>query len=401
MFLEGGHGPGRALERKALDLALRRLRYGAVTLVDWTGARRSYGSGSPHVTVRLTDPAVLRRAVHSASLAFGEGYTDGTVAVPEEQLSDLFALVAANSDLLGPLSALRGLARRRRNHRAAQRAQIGHHYDVGNDYYRLFLDPTLTYSCAYFHTPQDTLEKAQRQKVAHVLRKLRLRPGQRLLDIGSGWGTLAVTAAKEYGVRATGVTLSTEQLAGARELAEREGVADRVDFELRNYQDLDVPAFDRVVSVGMFEHVGRHGQRTYFGALGRLLAPGGVSVLHTITDQRDEAFDAWADAHVFPGGHLPTVGEIETRLAEHGFWSVDRENLWQHYARTCGMWRANHRAHKAEIVALTDERFYREPDLWLAGSESGFARGDLGLNQFVLVRGKPDRWPLTREYLYP
>lgn len=190
-------------------------------------------------------------------------------------------------------------------------------------------------------------------------------------------------------------------------MARRAGVGDRVRFELLNYQDLPGLAapglrgpFDRIVSVGMFEHVGRRGQARYVTVLDALLAEGGVSVLHTITDQRDRPIDAWVDRHIFPGGHLPTVAGIEHALAAHGFWSIDRENLWQHYARTLGHWRAAHRRHRDQIVAMFDDEFYRSRDLWLAGSQAGFAHGSLGLAQFVLTKGKPAHWPLTRRDLY-
>lgn len=397
----------------ALDLVLRRIRRGVVTVVYWDGERRTYGEpapapATPRATVRVADPSVVPRSAFSPSVAFGEAYADGAVDVAEDELAALFRIVHDNLGALGALRRLRAVGRRERNRRSRQERQIRRHYDVGNDYYRLFLDPTLTYSCAYFEHPDDQLENAQRQKIDHVLRKLRLAPGHRLLDIGCGWGHLAVTAAAAHGAQVLGITLSAEQLAAARRLAESAGVADRVRFERCNYQDLLTAAdpalrgpFDRVVSVGMFEHVGRRGQARYVRVLDELLVEGGVSVLSTITDQRDEALDAWTDRHVFPGGHLPTVSEIEHHLASRELWSLDRENLWHHYATTLGRWREEHRRHREQIVSMFDERFYRTRDLWLAASQAGFAHGDLGLSQFVITKGKPEQWPLTRRDLYP
>ena len=391
-------------EKLALDRLLRRLRDGRLEICFWDGQTRTYGHTGPLVHVQIDDPAVVRRAWRSASLAVGDAYVAGDLHIPEDELDSFFWVVARNDTLLRGLRPLRRLHRTERNRRSTQRGQVSRHYDVGNDYYRLFLDSTLSYSCGYFTSAEDSLEAAQRQKIDVTLRKLQLQPGHRLVDIGSGWGHLAVSAAKGCDVTALGITLSSQQFAEARELAQREGVADRVRFELMNYQDLAESRdprlggpFDRVVSIGMFEHVGRHLHRNYFAAVARLLAPDGIAVLNSITTQRDQPVDAWVDRYVFPGGHLPTVERIERLLAETGLWSVDRENLWQHYARTIELWRERHRAHRAEIVAMFDERFYRTRDLWLAGSKAGFDYGALGLTQLVFTNGKPSSWPWTRD----
>ncbi len=395
------------IEKAAIDHLLRRIRFGRMEVRFWDGDERSYGSSGPLVHVVEAAPLGLGRVLSSASMAFGEAYTRGDVRIAEDELDDFFKIVARNRPAVGRLRNLRRIYRREPNRRGSQRRQISHHYDVGNDYYRLFLDSSLTYSCGYFEHEQDSLDAAQAQKIDHILRKLRIRSGGRLLDIGCGWGALAVTAAKTYDVSAVGITLSHEQLAGARELAAREGVDDRVEFRLMNYQDLpatDDPAlrgpYDRIASVGMFEHVGRRLHRNYFQVLHRLLAPSGVALLHAITDQRLQGNDAWVDRHIFPGGFLPTVPEVEGLLAQEGFWSIDRENLWRHYAKTLDIWRTNHRRHRDRIIEMFDEEFYRSRDLWLAGSKAGFDYGTLGLAQFVFTEGKPADWPLTRRDIY-
>ncbi len=389
-------------ESMVVDQVLGRLvKHGHVRVKLWNGAVRHYGdlasTVGPTLTVEITDPQVVRRLMVNASLALGEGYMNKQLLIDEDQLPLLFELITRNL----PAVPLRQPFRRQRNHKAAQQTYIESHYSVGNRYYDLFLDPTRLYSCAYFKHEDDSLEQAQQQKIAHLLNKLRLQPGMHLLDIGCGWGHLAVAAAKR-GVRVLGITLSTEQLRGARALAEREGVADLVEFRLINYQDLHDITFDRVISVGMFEHVGRGNGDQYFSKVAELLKPGGVSVLHTITQQQDRPTNAWIDKYVFPGGYLPTVAELETGLARRGLWSVDRENLWWHYAETLRHWRVAHRAHRQEIVDMFDESFYLLRDFWLAGSEGNFRFGQLGLTQVVFTKGKPQdgNWPLTRGYLY-
>jgi cyclopropane-fatty-acyl-phospholipid synthase len=399
-------------ERVALEWLLRRLREGRVTVQYWNGDLRTYGgTNGPTVTVTIRTPEVVRRALRNFSLAFGEAYQRGDVEIDESRLEDLFWILAKNAPLGAPLITLYRLHRNEANRRSRQRRQISHHYDIGNEYYELFLDPTLTYSCAYFESANDSLEAAQHRKIDYLLRKLQPAPGQRILDIGSGWGYLAVAAARDYDAVVLGITLSDEQLAGARALADREGVSETAQFRLMNYQDLARDRirytlgradgrFDRVISVGMFEHVGRGHQRKYFQVVRDLLAPGGTSVLHTITSQTSQRIDSWVDRHIFPGGHLPTVSQIEHELANHGFWSIDRENLWQHYTRTLEQWRTNHQAHREQIIDMLDAEFYRMRDLWLAGSKVGFAHGDLGLSQFVFTHGKPQTWPRTRHRLY-
>lgn len=391
------------IEKIMLDQLLRRIRLGRVTIKYWDGTQTTYGQEGEELGITIKKPSVVRKLLRSPSMAVGEGYMQGDIEITKGDLDTLFRLQTANrSPGLRQLSGLQ-LYRNQPNRPAKQQHQISHHYDVGNDYYKLFLDETLTYSCAYFHKASDSLEQAQRQKIDLVLRKLQLQKGQRLLDIGSGWGHLAVTAAKQYGATALGVTLSKEQLTGARELAEREGVADTVRFELANYQDLPVgEPFDRIVSVGMFEHVGRHNHATYFKKVRELLAEDGLSLLHTITSERGGPNDPWIDRYIFPGGYLPTVSRIERYLEAESLWSIDRENLWQHYAMTLHEWARRHAKNRQKIITMYDEVFYRMRELWLAGSEAAFAHGDIGLAQIVFTKHKPavGVWPLTREYLY-
>jgi cyclopropane-fatty-acyl-phospholipid synthase len=386
---------------KVIDAVLRKnLLKGRAVIIYPSGARCTYGKGTPKTTIHVNKLSMLK--LRNPAMFVGEAYMHGDIHIPEEELLNFFAIMSQNPIQSNSLNVLQKLPKRQRNSYRTQRKHIKHHYDLGNDYYRLWLDTSLTYSCAYFKKPTDTLEKAQQQKNDYLLRKLQLRSGQTLLDIGCGWGNLCVTAAKRYGVKAYGITLSEEQLAGAKELAKKEGVSHLVTFELKNYQDLNDQTFDRIISVGMYEHVGRGNHADYFKKIDQLLVPGGVSVLHTITDQALRPASPWIDKYIFPGGYLPTIASIEELLSEYRFWSIDRENLWQHYARTLDIWRKRHTANRDKIIAMYDEVFYRQQDFWLAGSTAAFSHGDNGLNQFVFSKGKPafDTWPLTRENLY-
>ncbi|HEY8546699.1 MAG TPA: cyclopropane-fatty-acyl-phospholipid synthase family protein, partial [Acidimicrobiales bacterium] len=340
---------GNSPEKLLVDQVLRRLRHGRVALTFWDGTERYYDHGGPEVEVALTSAAPIRRVLLNVGLATGEAYMDGTLVIPEDQLAAWFEIVYRNI----PSWRARQPWRRERNVRRRRPDQIARHYDIGNDYYRLFLGETLLYTCAYFEREDDGLDTAQRQKVDLVLRKLRLRPGQRLLDIGSGWGYLSVRAAKEHGVRVHGVTLSAEQLASARALAEREGVADLVTFELTDALDLaGRQRFDRVVAVGVLEHIGRRNYDRFFRKVRDLLVDDGMAVLHCITSQVDRRPDPWVDKYIFPGGHLPTVPLVEQQFIDNGLWSIDRENLWHHYARTVALWRDLHRGHRDRIVEM-------------------------------------------------
>ena len=364
-----------------------------------SGQRRTYGKGAKAVHVRVHSLPISRFG--NPSLFVGESYMHKNIEIDEDQLDELFRIMSLNEVKSPLLRATQSLPKRQLNRRQFQRRQISHHYDVGNDYYKLWLDKSMTYSCAYFKRPHDSLEKAQQQKTDHVLRKLQLETGQTLLDIGCGWGHLAVAAARKYGVRVLGITLSEEQATAAKKLAEREEVNKLVSFELKNYQDLSShQQFDRIVSVGMFEHVGRGNHAIYFEKVRELLKDNGVSVLHTITARHEHAASSWIDKYIFPGGYLPTIALIEELLARYNFLSVDRENLWQHYAMTLDIWRQRHRAHREQIIKMFDEPFYRMRDLWLAGSAAAFRYAGTDINQFIFTKHKPKRWPLTREYLY-
>jgi len=334
-------------------------------------------------------------------LGFGESYMDGLIEV-DGPLDQINRLADENKPAFKFMNRLRFVRAKNLNVRDNQRNQIAHHYDIGNDFYKLWLDKSMTYSCAYFKTKNDTLEQAQSQKVEHALHKLQLQKGMSLLDIGCGWGTLMIHAAKEYGVSGLGITLSKNQQRQATTAAKKAGVDKLVKFKLMNYQDLAETdrQFDRIISVGMFEHVGQRNHAGYFAAVDKMLKPKGISVLHTITHSCEIPPDPWIDKYIFPGGYIPSVRETVAHLPDFNFQLLDYENLRMHYAMTLDEWWRRYEMHKDTVLKMFDERFYRMWQLYLASSSAAFRYGQLTLSQFVFSKGLNNELPLTRDFLY-
>lgn len=380
---------------------LRHIRYGALKITYWDGQTVTYGTGKPYNHIIVKSPKAIRAILKNMSLGFGESYMNGLIDI-KGPLDGPVRLVAKNKHIFRPLAINRITRLRQRNTKRRQARQIQHHYDIGNDFYKLWLDKSMTYTCAYFRNANDSLEKAQRQKIEHVLKKLQLHPGQSLLDIGSGWGSLLITAAKQYGTYGLGVTLSKEQYAHATKAAKKAKVDHLVQFKLMNYQD--VPSlnkqFDRIVSVGMFEAVGRHNLKTYYRLLADLLKPGGISVLHTITQEREISLEPWLDKYIFPGGYIPSYRQVVKAFPKYNFRLVDYENLRIHYAMTLDHWLDRFEHHKKDVLKMYDERFYRMWKFYLASSSGSFRYWDMSLSQFVFTKGLNNDLPLTRERLY-
>jgi cyclopropane-fatty-acyl-phospholipid synthase len=322
---------------------------------------------------------------------------DGRFSVERGTLYDFIAIATRN---------LRHTKRKRdrrfglhKNPRKASRRNVAHHYDLSGELYRLFLDTDRQYSCAYFTEPGMDLEAAQRAKKRHLAAKLLLKPGQRVLDIGSGWGGLALTLAAEHGAEVQGVTLSTEQLDEAKARAARLGLDKRVQFDLRDYRDV-TGTFDRIVSVGMFEHVGPVHYQEYFDSINRLLADDGVAVMHTIGryDEPNNKGNAWIEKYVFPGGTIPSLSQIMPAVEDSGLILTDVEVLRVHYADTVRAWRERFAANRDKVRALYDERFCRMWEFYLAGAEAGFREGELVVFQLQLAKNR-NAVPLTRDYI--
>jgi cyclopropane-fatty-acyl-phospholipid synthase len=384
-------------EKKIFNQILGNIKEGSLKVRYWDGETKMFGEKGGSTTIDIKDPKVINHMLSNMSLGFGEAYMNGLADT--NNLTELMILAMKNSQLIKKHNLLSHL---HKNTKSKQAKYIQHHYDIGNDFFKLWLDTSMTYSCAYFTSPKETLEQAQEQKRHYILKKLQLEKNMNLLDIGCGWGTLLIEAAKQFNVTGMGITLSKEQYKHAKEQAKKEGVADNITFSLINFQDLfnKKKKFDRIVSVGMFEHVGKENYSTYFRLIDELLVDGGISVLHTISKQTEEANDEWIDKYIFPGGYLPSIREIVSYFPNYNLRLLDYENLRIHYAMTLDEWTKRFLKHKKEIVNIYDEKFFRMWYFWLIGSATGFRFGDLDLSQFVLVKGINNTLPLTRERLY-
>jgi cyclopropane-fatty-acyl-phospholipid synthase len=386
------------------------VKSGELRLIDSRGRTRSYGredGSGRRATVRLADRKVVRDILRRPKLAIGEAYMDGRLILEEGDILDLLDLVTSNlpweeggrsrkaiargsRKLMGGLARLNGRRRSVRN--------VAHHYDLSDRLYDLFLDRDRQYSCAYFRDPGDSLDEAQTAKKAHIAAKLHLKPGQRVLDIGCGWGGMALYLHATADVDVLGITLSQEQLAVARRRAEEAGVAGRVKFELLDYRDARGP-FDRIVSVGMFEHVGKAHYREFFSRCRELLSPDGVMLLHTIGRMGGPgAPNKWTDKYIFPGYDVPALSEMVAASEAVRLIAADVEMLRLHYAYTLEHWYERVQERRSEIVALYDERFLRMWEFYLASTIVGFRHGGMINYQVQYIRNR-HALPITRDYI--
>ncbi len=275
------------------------------------------------------------------------------------------------------------------------------HYDLGNDFYKLWLDSTMTYSCAYFDQPTDTLEQAQLNKVHHIIKKLHPEPGKRLLDIGCGWGTLMLVAAKEYQLDVSGITLSEEQYKFVQEKIKAAGLEDHARVYLEDYRDLKAEPFDYITSVGMFEHVGKENLGTYFKTIAKYLRNDGCALIHGITRQQGGAYNGWINQYIFPGGYIPGLNENLQQIIEAGMQVFDLETLRRHYQHTLEIWDSNFNQHRQKIQAKMGEKFTRMWDLYLQACAASFQSGNIDCIQFLISKGPSGKnLPTTRDYIY-
>jgi len=380
-------------------------RAGALEVTLPGGRRLTLGDGGPaEVAVKITGATTLPRIMAKRSLGVGEAYMDGRLTFERGDIRDLLDLAGRNGvgkvtyPRPGPLK--RGWARLKDEHNARQAARrnVSHHYDLSVDFYRAFLDADLQYSCAYFERADMTLEEAQAAKKRHIAAKLALADGQKVLDIGCGWGGMALALATAADVAVQGVTLSDEQLAAARARAAAADLAGRVSFSLTDYRDV-TGRFDRIVSVGMFEHVGRPNYQAFFDLVSERLTDDGVALIHSIGRfSGPSTTDAFTAKYIFPGGYIPALSEVLPAVERAGLMVTDIEILRLHYAMTLRCWYERFRARRAEMAEMYDERFCRMWEFYLAGAEMGFTHGD-HMNFQIQLSRRNNALPLTRDYI--
>ncbi|WP_300434920.1 cyclopropane-fatty-acyl-phospholipid synthase family protein [uncultured Mameliella sp.] len=391
------------------NMMRRMLRHGQLTVTMPDGQSETYGpGGGPEAHIILTEPDTVRRLLMRPGLALGECYAEGTLRVEGDDLPGLLGLFVPSGNIaeLPPWyelprklqGALRGFLQR--NTPFTARRNVAHHYDLSDDLYRIFLDADMQYSCAYWSRAGMTLEEAQEAKKAHIADKLLIKPGMRVLDIGCGWGGMALTLARDYGAQVTGVTLSDNQLATAQARAQVEGLEDRVRFLLLDYRKLE-ERFDRVVSVGMLEHVGAPHYREYFGKVRDLMADDGVALIHSIVKNGPpRPNNAWIDKYIFPGSYAPSASEVYRAIEDNWLHQSDDEALRIHYAMTLQAWRERLEENRDRVVEMFDEQFLRMWRFYLVSMEVSFRQGNLHVQQWQLAKSM-SAVPITRDYLYP
>ena len=363
------------------------------------GKEYMIGEGKPEFTIHLKKPIPMADLMKSTSIALGEAYMDGNLEIEGDLYYALNHFLGQMGKFSTDQSALKKLifsSKSKKN----QKKEVQSHYDIGNSFYKMWLDDTMSYSCGYFKNEDDTLEQAQRNKVEYILEKLYLSKGMSLLDIGCGWGFLLIEAAKKYKIHGTGITLSKEQYKEFERRIKAEHLEDLLTVELMDYRDLPKygQKFDRVVSVGMLEHVGRGNYEEFFDCVKSVLNPGGIFVLHYISALKEYPGDAWIKKYIFPGGVVPSLREIINIAGDKRFYTVGVESLRRHYNKTLLCWNKNFQKHREEVVELFDERFARMWELYLCACAATFMNGIIDLHQIIFTNDVNNELPMTKWY---
>lgn len=366
----------------------------------WDGKGEIYGNGNPDIEIIFNEKIPVTAISRNASLALGEAYMDKKIEV-KGSLQQLICGAYESSDSFLRSSKFRKFLPEQKHTEEQSEKDVQSHYDIGNDFYELWLDSTLTYSCAYFAGDNhDNLEQAQIAKIHHILNKLHPQKGKTLLDIGCGWGTLMLTAAKEYGLKVTGVTLSEEQYKLVQKKIFDQNLQDVAEVKLEDYRELGDKQWDCITSVGMFEHVGKENLAQYFSDVAKYLKKDGVALIHGITRQQGGATNAWLNKYIFPGGYVPGLNENIEHIIASDMQIDDIEMLRRHYQRTLEIWDKNFNQHRDQIQKLMGERFTRMWDLYLQACAASFESGNIDVIQYLITKGPSGKnLPLTRDYM--
>lgn len=394
----------QTFEGRLLRWLLTLLNDPPVEFVTWDGQRIGTGNGVPAVAqVRIQDRATLYGLMKDPQVRFGDAYSDGRIQIEGDLVAFLEAVYRANISRKTPQPAIHRLVRwlnkPRVNSLDGSRENIHHHYNIGNEFYKLWLGNTMSYTCAYYPTATTTLDQAQDAKMHHVCRKLRLKPGQTVVEAGFGWGTLALHMARHYGVKVRAYNIAHEQVIYARERAKREGLDGQIEYIEDDYRNIS-GKYDAFVSVGMLEHVGAENYPELGRVARRSLQPHGLGLIHSIGRNRAAALHPWIERRIFPGAYPPALSEMANIFEPCDLSILDVENLRLHYARTLTHWLGLYETSKDRVKAMFDEKFVRMWRLYLAGSIAGFTTGTLQLFQVVFAPRESNEVPMTREHLY-
>ncbi|MDO5708105.1 MAG: cyclopropane-fatty-acyl-phospholipid synthase family protein [Andreesenia angusta] len=371
----------------------------------WNGEIVKLGDGEIEAFIKINEPLDWKKVSEDASIALAEAYMDKKIEI-NGPLKELIVSAYGNKESFLESKKFRLLKIVQKHDKKKSSEDIQYHYDIGNDFYEHWLDNSMTYSCAYFKSENDSLEKAQEQKIEHILNKLRLKPTDHLLDIGCGWGNLIITAAQKYGVKATGCTLSKEQYNLVNKKIERANLKDLVAVELLDYRDAakGKVKYDKIASVGMFEHVGKENIPEYISCIKKLLKDRGLALIHGISGQRDFYDDSlgtngFLNKYIFPGGYIPSLAELMIPINQENMSLIDLESLRRHYQLTLDEWYRRFKENWDVILADKGERFMRMWEVYLQGCAAIFESGNLDVCQYLIEKGTDNTRPLTRKYM--
>ncbi|MBM0636687.1 cyclopropane-fatty-acyl-phospholipid synthase family protein [Campylobacter sp. VicNov18] len=385
------------LEKKLIKFILKKWNYGDFRIVFWDKEEVFIGKKPSKFSLIFKEKIPFLKLFEDTSLVFAKHYMEAKLDIEGDydEIAKVLYYFSNRRFLKNKEQVLSKINQKQES------KNIKSHYDIGNDFYKLWLDDTMSYSCAYFKNCNDTLYEAQINKIEHTLKKLDLKQNEKLLDIGCGWGWLSITAAQKYGVKVLGITISQEQCKKAQERVKELGLEDKVEIRLQNYQDLEFENyFDKVVSVGMFEHVGKENLGLYFMKAKQVLKPGGTMLLHSILAMFEGHTNAWIDRYIFPGGYLPSLREVVSTMSEWDFHLLLAESLRIHYAKTLDLWEQNFNQVLDEVRKNYDEEFIRMWNLYLRSCASAFRIGSVDLFQFLITKEINNNLSLTKEYIY-